>query len=337
MAVVVEYRAHGRGLARDHERRSPQAGVSSVSATASVQSAYPTTLHDVVLPRTVKVLAGVITVFGVIILAFTAYQIKAWRNKRRRASVAFARSDEQGRNHDTEKGAGIGDDLKRPAQAVLVPTTPPADPDAACISKIRSYHMPVPQVSKPVEKFKQMRLVTDHVSVSSDGSPPPSYTTPRKQQVTPTSLPIGKSSTHPARGNFIPSSRVPTDLPSAKSPIIPHPYEAPQVPSQTEFASVLAVKPAPNASQTVEVDRSPPNEAFRLMIVMYVFEPTLVDELALNIGETVRLLEEYRDGWCLVQHISRSHRIRGVVPRFCLEDCTKAPAHQEDLAVPQAI
>uniref|UniRef100_A0A0W0GCH6 SH3 domain-containing protein n=1 Tax=Moniliophthora roreri TaxID=221103 RepID=A0A0W0GCH6_MONRR len=56
----------------------------------------------------------------------------------------------------------------------------------------------------------------------------------------------------------------------------------------------------------------------RLMTVINTFEPSLDDELLIQIGETIRLLEEYNDGWCLVQRIGKADSPRGVVPRFCL-------------------
>ncbi|KAK7034743.1 fus1 actin binding protein [Paramarasmius palmivorus] len=56
----------------------------------------------------------------------------------------------------------------------------------------------------------------------------------------------------------------------------------------------------------------------RLMTVINTFEPSLDDELLVKIGDTVRLLEEYNDGWCLAQIIGKADSPRGVVPRFCL-------------------
>ncbi|KAF9014150.1 hypothetical protein BDQ17DRAFT_1230996 [Cyathus striatus] len=56
------------------------------------------------------------------------------------------------------------------------------------------------------------------------------------------------------------------------------------------------------------------------MTVVHTFEPTLTDELNVNVGDTVRILEEYRDQWCLVQHVGPADAPRGVVPRFCLQE-----------------
>jgi len=44
------------------------------------------------------------------------------------------------------------------------------------------------------------------------------------------------------------------------------------------------------------------------------------DELSLSVGETVRLLEEYEDDWCLVQRVGRIDAEKGVAPRFCLSE-----------------
>ncbi|RDA87780.1 hypothetical protein CP532_2487 [Ophiocordyceps camponoti-leonardi (nom. inval.)] len=46
------------------------------------------------------------------------------------------------------------------------------------------------------------------------------------------------------------------------------------------------------------------------------FKPTLDDEMELRIGELIRVLHEYDDGWCLVSRLDRSQQ--GVVPRTCL-------------------
>lgn len=58
----------------------------------------------------------------------------------------------------------------------------------------------------------------------------------------------------------------------------------------------------------------------RLMTVVAPFTPTLEDELPLKVGDTVRVIEEYRDGWCLVQLVGRIDSPRGVVPCVCLQE-----------------
>jgi hypothetical protein len=58
----------------------------------------------------------------------------------------------------------------------------------------------------------------------------------------------------------------------------------------------------------------------RLMNVITTFAPTLDDELLVKVGETIRLVDEYNDGWCLVQRVGKVDAPKGVVPRFCLEE-----------------
>lgn len=58
----------------------------------------------------------------------------------------------------------------------------------------------------------------------------------------------------------------------------------------------------------------------RTMVVATSFQPTRPDELGLRTGETLRLIREFDDEWCLVQRVGRSNAERGVVPRFCLSE-----------------
>jgi hypothetical protein len=58
----------------------------------------------------------------------------------------------------------------------------------------------------------------------------------------------------------------------------------------------------------------------RLMVVSTSFESTRPDELGLRTGETLRLIREFDDEWCLVQRVGRPNAEKGVVPRFCLSE-----------------
>ena len=53
------------------------------------------------------------------------------------------------------------------------------------------------------------------------------------------------------------------------------------------------------------------------MTVATLYVPSLSDELPIRLGETIRMIEGYEDGWCLVQRVGRTDE-RGVIPRFCL-------------------
>ncbi|KAF9993571.1 hypothetical protein BGZ65_010870 [Modicella reniformis] len=48
------------------------------------------------------------------------------------------------------------------------------------------------------------------------------------------------------------------------------------------------------------------------------YMPALADEIEIGIGESVTILQEYDDGWCLGVNNSRNG-IKGVFPRYCLE------------------
>lgn len=55
------------------------------------------------------------------------------------------------------------------------------------------------------------------------------------------------------------------------------------------------------------------------MTVTVLYVPSLSDELPIRLGETIRMIEEYEDEWCLVQRVGRTDE-RGVIPRFCLTE-----------------
>jgi len=57
----------------------------------------------------------------------------------------------------------------------------------------------------------------------------------------------------------------------------------------------------------------------RLMTVAALYIPSMSDELPVRLGETIRMIEEYEDEWCLVQRVGRTDE-RGVIPRFCLAE-----------------
>jgi hypothetical protein len=55
------------------------------------------------------------------------------------------------------------------------------------------------------------------------------------------------------------------------------------------------------------------------MTVAVLYVPSLSDELPIRLGETIRMIAEYEDEWCLVQRVGRTDE-RGVIPRFCLTE-----------------
>ncbi|KAF9429265.1 hypothetical protein BGZ76_001583 [Entomortierella beljakovae] len=58
------------------------------------------------------------------------------------------------------------------------------------------------------------------------------------------------------------------------------------------------------------------------------YTPALADEIEICVGESVTILQEYDDGWCLAINNSRNG-IKGVVPRHCLEGYNDAQYDDE--------
>ncbi|KAJ6526272.1 hypothetical protein DFH09DRAFT_170643 [Mycena vulgaris] len=130
-------------------------------------------------------------------------------------------------------------------------------------------------------------------------SPPHQSTLPP----TPPTPPAKKK--NPFSREIPPAKPAPTDLP----PQMP-------LPSPARSASFANHQTASLAQmETVDEEAMP-----RLMTVVNSFTPTLEDELSIQIGEAVRVLEEYQDGWALVQRIGRIDAPKGVVPRSCITE-----------------
>jgi len=99
----------------------------------------------------------------------------------------------------------------------------------------------------------------------------------------------------------------PTNSPARTSSYGPHPALAPRLSSSSRRS-----------------DRKLP----RLMTVANAFDPSMEDELCVAVGETLRLLEEYEDEWCLAQRVGRIDAEKGVIPRFCLMERPEVvPSH----------
>ncbi|KAF8516756.1 hypothetical protein JB92DRAFT_2715080 [Gautieria morchelliformis] len=57
-----------------------------------------------------------------------------------------------------------------------------------------------------------------------------------------------------------------------------------------------------------------------MVVVESTFTRSLHDELEVHEGETLQLLEEYEDEWCLVRRVGPKAAEQGVIPRFCVVD-----------------
>lgn len=97
---------------------------------------------------------------------------------------------------------------------------------------------------------------------------------------------------------------------------------APASPSLSpRSASFNHMADSPSSSRAgVATATGPPKPLPRLMVVTTSFQPALQDEIGLRSGETLRLLKEFDDEWCLVQRVCRPNAEKGVVPRLCLSE-----------------
>jgi hypothetical protein len=139
-------------------------------------------------------------------------------------------------------------------------------------------------------------VVAGSVPLSAVGSPPRPMSIASAMLITPpllSLLPPGLPST-PSYVPFIfPNTR------KSPSPIT-NPFEDPTTPTIDNSSSYLNTIP-------VEVVRRP-------------FEPTLPDELAVELNDRVRVLHRYDDGWGLVEMVGREEErgVTGVIPMDCL-------------------
>ncbi|KAF9356515.1 hypothetical protein BGX26_005170 [Mortierella sp. AD094] len=67
-------------------------------------------------------------------------------------------------------------------------------------------------------------------------------------------------------------------------------------------------------------ERTPmtPTKPLGTFNVVATYAPVLDDEIEIGLGESVTILQEYDDGWCLGINNSRNG-IKGVLPRHCME------------------
>lgn len=227
-------------------------------------------------------------------------------------------------------------DMEKPQKAVLAPSIP-SDPQVGWAPQIRT-HYGVPVVAKPAmsdkPSFGSLRAwekSSSEYSLKGQQTPPPSYY-----------IANGGESASPRTFNIPPPPPQPTAVP----PLPPTPRTPPASSQMKSHFSIVSV-PDPDANALMSPARS---ESFaardiafptsnrdsvestgsdgerdnqklpRLMSVSATFTPTLDDELSVKIGDTVRMLEEYQDGWCLAQRVGRHDAPRGVCPRFCLQE-----------------
>ncbi|KII88158.1 hypothetical protein PLICRDRAFT_54014 [Plicaturopsis crispa FD-325 SS-3] len=312
MAVVASrIRAH----AQLNERRSPQAAASSSAAAETAQSTAAAAAPKLTT-HTLTALTIIIVILGVIMLGFATWRLVAWRRRRRSApsDVVDGMSTEKWNPFGVESWAQV----EKPGAAVLVPPTPA--PGTTWVPQIRSTASGPVSVPSPVKKKSSLRTKSKWdkplTIANPEYSPPPAYNGSNRSEAQhylppPPPIPSNKTKTAPP-----PTPPASLKLKTAS----PFETEAP-APSPRSSSFPSSQRKSTTSSRA---DKKLP----RLMSVCMTFDPALEDELAIQFGEAVRMLEEYEDEWCLVQRVGKSDAPKGVVPRFCLQERPDViPAH----------
>lgn len=274
----------------------------------------------------------------------------AWRYRakriRRRQQPADAESDDalyravSNSTYNSEKRVPLGSvgevGIEKPQQ-VFIPT--PHTGEAAWKPQIRAYGgVPLHngELPKHVQAAREGRKFITSWREPSQPSPPPVYK--EKIDLAPPA-PIPSAPLNIVVDSAFPTSRFSNPTPLPLTAVEEHPEPLPSPARTSSFAQQqghkhsrsrsvsskhisgeIVTKVTPSSARLSHSRSSSINGQIRLMAVINTFHPSLADELPIKIGDCVRLIEEYHDGWCLVQHVGKTEAPRGVVPRFCLVD-----------------
>ncbi|KAF8809008.1 hypothetical protein BYT27DRAFT_7094930 [Phlegmacium glaucopus] len=156
------------------------------------------------------------------------------------------------------------------------------------------------------------------------GLPPPVYTTWSAGQETlipmPTQRPAQKYKATP----MPPTPPISSTVPSKTSTLVVPDYQPVPIisPARSEsFAPKDLIIPSPpTLPSSSRVERGTDVKLPRLMNVVALYTPNLPDELHIKVGDTLRIIEDYKDGWCFVQFLGRKDAPKGVVPLMCLQE-----------------
>ncbi|KAI9466081.1 hypothetical protein BJY52DRAFT_321816 [Lactarius psammicola] len=318
MYIAVGNRSPSRHVVRVAQQ---DAGSSIQSTSTPVPSSGPSPTH---LSTSVRSLIGFLTVFGAILLAFVAWRIRSIL-KRKKARIAPSRLSIVYKTSGKPTLISLVDsrNVDAPGKAALQSSVP-CSPVDSWATQVRS-NEPPPGVAVPPAAITAPSRSPRHQdeypptphsgpSMSPFLSPPPTYRV--LLQTVPLPPPPPDAAAATAIPPPTPMSRKfsePASTPLRDS------FDLPPVPSprSTSFNTGTTTPPAPRTAITAVFA---PKALPRLMLVSTTFQPTRDDELGVRAGETLRLLKEFEDEWCLVQRVGRPDADKGVVPRFCLVD-----------------
>ncbi|RDB22178.1 hypothetical protein Hypma_010610 [Hypsizygus marmoreus] len=332
----MQRRAHGIKRLNFLEDRATETEANP-SATQAQSTSDATTKSVVDSPPTsTKALAAVISVVGVLaILGIVIWRYKTRRSRSRKPAPSLAGRVTIEKEFHFEKHIDLNNvDIytEKPQKAVLTPRS--FDSEVGWVPQIKTYPPTEVSIPEPTASFKsksKSHALQLSVKTSSEGSldvalsPPPSYFIANggAEQQSPRLIPIppspAASTTHPPTPPTPPATRKATSFASrAEQPAMPMP--SPRSESFATHDIALPIDPIRNSAASGSDESGSSQRLPRLMTVAASFTPTLDDELAIKLGDTVRMVDEYRDGWCLVQRVGRIDAPKGAVPRFCLQE-----------------
>ncbi|KAI0053956.1 hypothetical protein FA95DRAFT_1568282 [Auriscalpium vulgare] len=333
---VVGLRAVHRDISRNIQIRANNSTTTvtqqvspSPSADDFDDSAETSNVH---LSTSVKSLIGVFAVVGCVILFISSWKIRAsYRRKYRAAKGPVLVEKRKSEKNVYPITLADSNDLSAPHKAVLVPVVS-TNPGVGWTPQIREVTLPNGLMVPPVAVTATPRTATEFgispksAQLNYDWTPPP----PTYGSALLTNIPAPP----PPPQQELPDVPPPTPVvASSKSKALSvkvapkDTFEVPPIPSPSpRSASITAsfsTNPAVSHGAQTSFGASFPgvgNALPRLMTVVTDFAGTRDDELAIRAGETLRLLEEFEDQWCLVQRVGRSDAEKGVIPRFCLSE-----------------
>ncbi|EJU00707.1 hypothetical protein DACRYDRAFT_108774 [Dacryopinax primogenitus] len=147
-----------------------------------------------------------------------------------------------------------------------------------------------------------------------EGTPPPSYNSRGTSGRT-----LATLATNGSRST---SGRTPPSLP----PVVTGPALNLIPPAPQSGEELSPYQPIPSAVLTpfdqVVIFPTTNLPLPRKMVVVSTFTPALSDEMSIQVGQILKLVEEYDDGWCLVERkaVNGQKAEQGAVPRFCLDE-----------------
>ncbi|KAA1469227.1 hypothetical protein DENSPDRAFT_878753 [Dentipellis sp. KUC8613] len=322
-----------------HPRDTPTASTSS--ATPSYTGTPGVNGH---LSTSVKTLAGFFTVVGLLVIAIVAWKVytcrkrKATRAPSSQINISIA---EKGLSEKQAFHLDLTDDdvkdIKAPNKATLLPAVPQT-PSVGWVPQVRTVYQPgplapLPSAVKPPSRSPRNNATSVQPNQEELGrrSPPPNYRTATTTSLPPPPPPPSTALPSVPPPPTPPASRKQSPPPSLVIPrdtfdLPPVPVVSPRTTSmgQPKTPTVRTPKSAISSLFSVKSSSSLP----RLMDVASTFTPSREDELAVRVGEVLRLLEEFEDEWCLVQRVGPVDAEKGVIPRFCLQERRRTAPHR---------